>query len=286
MNLINFEFDPSQTFMPSEATRKWGLYTHKSPHVYAGIVLPGFFQTTYFTFHLIGFIAIFILEGLAILWSFEEGSSIAIILGLAFFDIFLAVMSHRKHNEIVLCKNRILFEKDQVNKTNHQRNLIKYNRYKNFFYFLIMGSAFAKFYFFFSIYFFFNAVSLLIMFLYLLGGLLHISCTGYAVFTIIFYWMISRERNKYLDSQGATLSYGINKEPFVHPIESAQKLILTPVEVDAHKIIEKDGNYYFETNGILNDSQLARMISRQKDENAKREVAINGIAHQYSILTA
>jgi hypothetical protein len=50
MNLINFEFDPTERFVPSNDTKKWGLYTHKSRNIYAGVVLPGFYQTTYFTF--------------------------------------------------------------------------------------------------------------------------------------------------------------------------------------------------------------------------------------------
>jgi hypothetical protein len=282
MNLINFEFDPSESFVPSKETKKWGLYTHKSRHIYAGIILPGFFQTTLFTFHLIGFFSIFILEGLAILWSFEEGSSIAIILGLAFFDIFLAIMAHRKHNEIVLNKNYVLFLEGE-RKTNYQRKLSSLNLYKNFFYFLIMFSAIAKFYFFFSIYFFFDAVSLLILFLYLLGGLLHVTCTGYAIFTLIFYRMISKERSKYLDSEGRDSTYDRNN-PFEQVISTSEGIRLQPVEIDFHKIVERDGQYYFQTFGVLNDRQLGNMINRQIDDNARRLVAIEGIKHQEKIL--
>lgn len=279
MNLINFEFDLDERFEPTSITKKWGMYTHKSKHISAGMTLPGFFQTTNFTFHLIGFFSVFLLEGIAIAWSFEEGSGVAIILGLAFFDIFLAIMAHRKHADIALHRNIILYSKGPV-KTKYEVELTSKINYRNFFYFLIVASALAKFYFFFSIYMVFDAISLLILFLYLLGGILHISCTGYAVFSLIFYRKINKDRSLFIKSGGNENRYDINK-PFEHPIEVSDNVKLYPVIVDQlQRIIERDGVYYFQTNGILNDRQLRNMISNQQTDNSKRIVALEGIKHQ------
>jgi hypothetical protein len=306
MNLINFEFEPNQSFIPRPYTRKFGLYTHKSSEIVAGVTLPGLFQTTNLPFHLIGFFSVFVLEILAILWSFEEGSSIAIILWLAVLDIVLAVAAHLNYNSITLTKNHILTSSDNVTILNANNNIVTDNNtltsnnvkikensintnlkfrkklsslllLRNFFYFLIILSAVGKFYFFFSIYFIFDAVSLLILFFYLLGAILHITCTGYAIFTMIFSILLKIDYSKYVNNNNN--SYDINK-PEEYNIETGG-IQLTLLSEGKHKIVKsEDGKFKFQSFGILNDLQLRAMVNGQKDIHSQRIVAIEGVSVQ------
>jgi len=287
MDFINFEFDPNSNFTPSNETKNWGMYTHKSKHTIAGMTIPGFYQTTNITFHLLGFFFVFILEGIAIVWSHEEGSSIAIILGLAIFDIFLAIMAHRNHANITIYRNLIIFT-EGTDKLKYEDKLSSLINNRNFYYFLIIVSAMAKFYFFFSIYMFFDAVSLLILFLYLLVGILHISCTGYAIFSLIFLRKISVEHSKFKKSSGKKHYYDV-QSPLNQPINLDGIKSLREVVVDrTHSIIKREEddkvNFYFKTNGVLNDRQLNIMISNQQTDTEKRIIAVEGIKQQYLIL--
>lgn len=281
MNLINFEFNLDEHFAPSQATKKWGLFTHKTRHIYAGIPLPGFFQTTGFPYQLIGFFLIIGLEVAAIAWSHREGSSVEIIIGLALFDLVLAVAGHWWHGDITLFKNMVLFEKGQL-KQQYERRLRGKILLRNIFYFLIIASAFTKFAFFYVIYMMFDATALLILFFYLLGGILHIACTGYTWFTIIFWYNIQRERTKFINSGGKRFTFD-PEEPFEQEIELSEGMRLEPVKVDLHEIVENDGKFYFRTFGILNDRQLGNMIALQKNDEMRRVVAIEGLRHQHKI---
>lgn len=281
MNLINFEFNLDENFAPSQSTKRWGLFTYKTRHIYSGIPLPGFFQTTGFPYQLAGFFIILALEAAAIIWSHEEGSSIEIIIGLALLDIVLAITGHLWHGDIILYKNMVLFEKERL-KQQYERKL-RFKRWlRNFFSFLIMASAFAKFAFFYAIYLFFDATALLILFFYVLGGILHIACTGYTWFTLIFWFNIQRERTRYINSGGKSFTFDPS-QPFEQEIEIPEGIRLKAVKVDLHEIVEKDQKFYFHTYGILNDRQLGNMIALQEKDEMRRIVAIEGIRHQHRI---
>ncbi len=277
MNLVNFEFDPSEKFEPSQATKKAGLATHKSQDQYAGVTLPGFFETTGYSWQLIGFFCIFLLEGAATFWSYSEGASVQIIIGLILLDVVLAIGSHWQHQDIVIYRNQLIFEKGAF----HKKIAGKLNKalaWCNFFYFLIISSAVTKFWFFFMIYMFFDATALLIAFFYLLGGVLHILCTGYALFTTRFKIAIGKEHKKYIQSVAEQFRF----TPLEQEIDSGG-MDLTPVTVGLHEIVEKEGKFFFRTNGILNDRELGNFIAHQSNDHQRRIVAVEGIRHQYNI---
>lgn len=282
MNLINYETPLDQTFSPSLSAKKASLATYKAKHQYSGgLTLPGFFQTTGFPWQLIGFVVILFLEGAAIFWSHYEGSSIEIILGLALFDILLAISAHWKHKEIVLFRNQIIFQTGEQQQ-HTKRQLKKAILVRNFFYLLILSSAFLKFYFFFSIYLYFDATAFLILVFYLLGGILHILCTGYALFTIIFWLQISKEHNKYIASNGKAFFFE-KDEPLIHEIQTSENISITTVKAEPQAIIEKNGKFYFQTFGVLTDRQLGNLISLQKNDVQRHIVAKEGVRLQYTI---
>ncbi len=281
MQLINFEFALDENFAPSQATKKWGLFTHKSKHIYAGIHLPGFFQTTGFPYQLMGLLIIFGLEIAAILWSHQEGSSIQIIIGLALLDIVLAIAGHWWQGDITLYKNMIVFEKGRL-KQQLERKLFFRKLIQSFFYLLIILSAFIKFGFFYVVYMSFDATALLILFFYLLGGILHVACTGHTLFTIIFWYNIQRERTQYINSSGKRYTFD-PEEAFQQEIRLSEVKKLTPVKAGLHEIIELDGKYYFQTYGILNDRQLGNMIALQDTDDMRQVIAKEGVRHQHMI---
>jgi hypothetical protein len=121
-----------------------------------------------------------------------------------------------------------------------------------------------------------------------LGGILHISCTGYAIFSLIFLRKISVEHSKFKKSSGKKHYYDV-QSPLNQPINLDGIKSLREVVVDrTHSIIKREeedkGNFYFKTNGVLNDRQLNIMISNQQTDTEKRIIAVEGIKQQYLIL--
>lgn len=277
MNLVNFEFEISENFEPSHSIKKAGLFTKKSSHLYAGVTLPGFFQTTGYSWQLIGFLSIFLLEGIATYWSYNEGGSIQVVIGLILFDIVLALASHWKHSDIVLAKNQIIFQSGALQQQT-KRKLLNALIWRNTFYFLIIFSGVTKFLFFFLIYMIFDARALLIGFFYLIGSILHILCTGYALFTLRFKIGIANDHSNYISSDAKQYVFNTLKLPI-----NAGNEKLTPVVVGLHEIMAENGIYYFQTKGILNDRELGNMIARQENDNSRRIIAVEGVKHQYEI---
>lgn len=280
MNLINFEFDPQEHFEPSAKTKWASLYTHKSAYRVAGTVLPGFFQTSRFPWQLVGFFMIFILEGLATAWSFEEGASVQIIIGLMLFDIVLAIASHWYHASYVEHANHILFAEDHLANA-LQLKLRKAVIWRNVFYLLIFASAVLKFAFFFMVYLFFDATALLIAVCYLIGGVLHILCTGYAIYTlIVFAPKIGREHKKYVTSTGTRyIANELDLEVDVNGLAPKE------IVVGEHRLYQRDGQYFLSTKGILTDGELRNMIAKQVGKNERWWMATEGVKRQFTILS-
>ncbi len=275
-----YEFQPEETFEPSSGTKEWALYTHKTEHSFAGVSLPGLFQTTYYEWQIIGFIGIFLLEGVATYWCFKEGVIITAILASIFVDVVLAVTAHVFQKDICRIKNELVYEED-LQAGVRKRRLKRKVLWQTFFYILILISAMFKVYWFFSVYRIPDATTLFVTVCYVVGGVLHIICTGYAVFTFIFNRKINGEHTRFVESNGKSFSFDPTK-PLRHPIGSP-KLIEVP---DGRQRITKegDGNYYFYTQGVLTDSKLRELIARQDTPDQRATVAREGVKHQITIL--
>ncbi len=276
--MLEFQYD--ENFEPSSNTKQWWLYTHKTERSFAGVTLPGLFQTTYYEWQMLGFILIFIIEGAATYWCYQEGVIITAILASIFVDLVLAIVAHVFQKDICRMKNDLVYESD-VAIGAIKRKLASTLLKQRFFYLLIFISALFKIFWFFSVYGIVDATTLFIMTCYLIGAILHITCTGYAIFTFIFNRKLAREHNRYLDSKHKEFAFDPSR-PLRSKL-SAEQLIET--EVGRHAIVKgEDGRFYLETFGVLTDAQLWAMIGKQIEPEQKRSLAVDGVKHQILIL--
>ena len=275
-----FDFNYEENFEPSSNTKQWCLYTHKTPRAFAGVNLPGLFQTTNYVWQILGFIAIFLLEGLATFWCFLEGVVITAILASIFVDLVLAIVAHLYQKDICRMQNELIYE-EQENAGRIERQLKSFKLRQNFFYLLIMISAIFKIFWFFDVYRIVDATMLFIMTCYIIGAILHITCTGYALFTFIFNWKINREHNAYLDSNHTVYAFDKNS-PLRTRLNSQD---VHEAQVGRHQIIkDPDGHIYLETLGVLTDAELWTLIGKQVEQEHKRALAVDGVRHQILIL--
>ena len=275
-----YDFQFSENFEPSQNTKKWCLYTHKGTSTFAHLQLPGFFQTTYYEWQILGFIGIFLIEGLATYWCFLEGVIITAILASIFIDLVLAVVAHMFQKSICKMKNELFHEGETVSGA-IKRRLSATKLRQRFFYLLIFVSALFKIFWFLNVYGIVDATTLFIMTCYLIGAILHITCTGYALFTFVFNRKIKNEHDKYDDSERKVFAFN-DKDPLRTQLSSNT---LHEAEAGRHRITNADdGNMYLETFGVLSDSELWTMIGRQIEPERKRTLAIDGVRHQMLIL--
>lgn len=297
-----FDFNYNENFEPSPNTKAFWLYTRKREMTAFGVTRPGLFATVNFEWQVVGFFAIFLLEGIATWWAFQEGVAITAILVSIFADVVLAVLSHLPQPNITKLKNELLFVAG-TNLANARSRLSSRRAVQRFFYLLIIVSACFKFYWFFAVYEVFDSTALFVLTCYLIGALLHISCTGYAIFTAIFEIKIRREHREYNSSGGASHAFN-PQQPRLHRFDTA--IELQPVTVGRHKIertapprqtaseqkatdvtVERErtsDGFFLYTNGILTDKELTQMIGQQITPDQQRVVAVEGVKHQYNMM--
>ncbi|HUI29364.1 MAG TPA: hypothetical protein VLX91_04030 [Candidatus Acidoferrales bacterium] len=285
-----FEFNPDENFWPSQSTKRAWMYTHKTVRTFAAVPLPGLFATTTFIWRILGVIGIFILESIATYYSYWQGVNITAIIGSIVVDFVLAVLSHLPwQQKICECKNKLVYEEDVTAKKTARR-LSRYKMLQRFLYLFIVCSAFFKFYWFYSVYGIPNTTSGLIFTCYMIGAMLHCSCTGYAIFTIIFELQISKEHTAYIESEAKEFAYDSSNPLRIDLGDREFKAL----EVGNHKIVmetkERAGGggtekrYWLETLGVLTDKELSEFISRQDTREQKRDLAVKGVEHQMAIL--
>ena len=271
------DIDNNENFEPSSETKVWWLYTHKTPHKIAGVLLPGVFQTTNYVEQILGFIAIFLLEGLATFWCFSEGVIITAILASIVVDLVLALVAHLYQKDICRLQNELIYE-EQNKQGAIALKLKSLKLRQNFFYLLIMISAIFKIFWFYDVYRIIDATTLFIMTCYIVGAILHITCTGYVLFTFRFSLKMKSEYKKFLKS---------NQTEYVRT-KASQKLNykgIKEVVAGPHRVTKrKDGQIYLETLGVLTDKELRGLILNQPDAESQGAMAKAGVRHQISML--
>ncbi|MFN3849392.1 MAG: hypothetical protein ACK4NY_08195 [Spirosomataceae bacterium] len=283
LSFKQFHFDPNQNFEPSKQTKDFWLYTQKSQANFAGVQLPGLFESVGYSTQIVAFVAILILEGVPTYYGIEEGVLWQGIVAAIFIDIALAICSHLWHNKICLHRNQLVIANSSVEKEKINR-LIKSYKFKTYtFYLLILVSAGFKFYLFIDAYRVWNTVSVATLVCYLLGAILHIVYTGYFFYTSRFNYKIQNEYKEYVFSNG--MKYGITGI-LEQPINTdGVNIELKSYKVGSHSITQKeDGKYYFKTYGVLLDVELAALAGVQQTSIAQSIVAREGLKHQLLIL--
>ncbi|MEW6617998.1 MAG: hypothetical protein AB1422_01385 [bacterium] len=207
------------------------------------------------------------------------GVIITAILASIFVDLALAIVAHIFQKSICKMKNELVY-KENDEKRITERSLRSTQSLQRFFYSLILLSAGFKICWFLSARSTPDATALFIGVCYFLGAILHITCTGYAIFTFIFKGKIKREYNKYLNSKSQAFGFDENN-PIETELTSGK---LKTVTVGHHEIIESDAKFLLKTLGVLTDEELWSMIARQDAGEPKRTLAIEGVEHQIKIL--
>lgn len=279
LSFRQFEFQPNQNFEPSKSTKEFWLYTKKSKRTFAGVTLPGLYETVGYSTQMICFFAIFILELIPTIYGIEEGVLWEAIMGAIFIDIFFAIVSHWWHDKICLYKNELVIASTEVSKEDLRRKINRYNSFTYFFYLLILASGCLKFYFFYDAYMTPDAIAGAVLVCYLLGSILHIAYTGYFLYTSRFNYKIHSEYSRYISSNGQ--SFGItdsNPQPINTDNTNVQ---ITEYQAGQHKILKKENDqYYFDTYGVLTDKELASLIGIQKSATSQSMIAREGLKQQ------
>ncbi len=273
----------THSFEPSIDTKYAWLRTAKRSQNFAGIELPGLFQTTFFERHTLGFVLIFVCEGIATWLTWAYGANLVVILLSILIDFVLAYFAHTWQKDLTIAQNERVISSAFDEKRFFEKKISSAKFNSAILKFGIGLSAVIK------IYFYFRGTdmsvddpfSLAVIFLYSLAALFHITCTGYFIAEIQYRWKIKKERDKYEDSKGGKFSTDFYEQP----IETIIELDSHAVDYGKKSIVKKDdGKYYFMTKGILTDSELVELISFQKNDEKKRTIALEGIKHQIKIL--
>ncbi len=283
MSLLTLNFPADQNFEPTAETKEKILYTHKSNRQFAGISIPGIFQTTNHTLHLIAFFLILVIEAIATWYCWDKGVDPTAIIVAIMVDILLALLSHRPHKEILKLKNQLIFTEGTL-AINIQNAISKLKLKQNLFFILIFILAGFKIYWFCSVYgFVFDTTTLLIIVSYTLAAVMHIAFTGFALFGLFVSIFLNNDYRDFIKSNGTKNFYNL-QTPLRHIFETKLELVECVVN-DKHKLVKnKENSYQFETFGLLTDKDLVEFIMKQNDANQKREIIVEGIKHQLTIL--
>lgn len=286
LSFKEFKFSHGDEFEPSKSTRNFWLYTKKSSSDFGSVILPGMFSTMGYSAQMPFFALIFVLEGCATYYGYNEGMFWIGVVGLIIFDIFLAICSHLLHDDICNQQNILATTEDNAERKRIKKIIKKYKWLKIIAYFLILLLSFVKCGFFYIAYLSIDAVFVTISLCYFIAALLHIQYTGYFLYTSRYNYKIGREYSDYIDSGKKAHAIDLNK-PLDQPVKN-QNVVLNPCNRGRHSLYKITTNgidaYFLKTFGIMEDSELNVLIGAQQSLAAKQIVATEGVKQQLLML--
>ncbi len=256
-----FHFAPGFNFEPSRGTKNFWLYTKKKAEAHGG--LPGMFSTDGYSAQMLLFITIFILEGIATVYGYEQGMLWEAVVGCILIDIVLAMWAHWWQNEVCQLKNAKLVEADIVQRTNLEARIETCERYSNILNCLIGVSALIKCFFFYDTYMNLDGVFMGVIACYLIAALLHVYYTGYFLYTSRFNYLIWKDYKKHIASGGA--QYAANHLSIKITNDG---LDLAETMAGRQRIV-KAQQYFFKTQDILQTHELNMLIAAQRSVAAQ-----------------
>ncbi|QJD78877.1 hypothetical protein [Spirosoma rhododendri] len=287
LSFKQFTFPPigqlnNNPFDPSLSTKRRWFYTKKN-ELNFGVTLPGLCETTDYSTQMLAFFGILLLEIIPTVYGIAQGLLWEAVAAAILIDIALAIASHLWHNKILVAKNQLVITSNPIQIQNIQGEISKYKIWTNFFYALIFLSGCIKFAFFYVAYIYVDAISGAVLVCYLLGAVLHITYTGYFIYTSRYYWFVNSEYNQYLKTGGGRFAINIvNKQPIL--VDGAQ-VALNTAQIGLHRIsVDSKGTYFFETLGIMTDKELVGFINAQQSQIAQSVIAKEGLKHQLQSL--
>lgn len=263
-----FHFAHGYNFEPSRGTKNFWLYTKKKAEAHGG--LPGMFSTDSYSTQMLLFIAIFILEGVATVYGYEEGMLWEAVVGCIVIDIFFAIGAHAWQKEICELKNTLLVETQIVEKTRLQERIETCERYSTLLNILIGVSGLVKCLFFYDTYMNIDGVFMGVVACYLIAALLHVYYTGYFLYTSRFNYLIWKEYNKHIASGGTVYA-----AKHLNILIANNDIDLYATNAGSQRIVKK-AQYFFKTQGVLDDTELKRLIAGQLTPAAQAIVAREG----------
>ena len=279
--LSQFFYTPEVHFQPDGKVLKAWLSTNKNTMNNAGVMRPGMFNEPSMTSSLL-FLLILLIELGATFWVNDQGMAIAIIVSFIFMDIALAVFSHRMEGRIVQSKNELLFNTNNLRGENIKSMIQRFTFYRNFFYVLILASGLYKGISFYLLYTTLDSMTICVIVAYFLAAILHIYNTGYAFAYWNFQLTLSNQFKKFMNTEGGVYKYE-KDAPRQTAIETT--IPLKEASTSKHAIVLRSGTYFFETKGILLDTELSELISKQVNNEQQRIIAIEGVRLQCAQLT-
>ena len=287
LSFKQFDFPPAgqnnnNPFDPKMSTKKFWLYTKKNELNY-GVTLPGLCETTGYSTQMLAFFGILILEAVPTIYGIKQGLLWQAVVAAIFVDIFFAVAAHWWHDEILKRKNQLVITLDSIEKQNLIREIKKYTFFSNFFYFLVFVSGCIKSFLFFKAYIFFDAIVAGVVVCYLLGAILHITYTGYFLYTSRFYWFLHNEFKVYLDTNKNQIlgKFSVNQRNLQPINTNGTNIHFNLVNKGLHSISrDSSGTYYLDTLGIVTDKELVGFIETQQNPIARDVIAREGLSRQ------
>lgn len=303
---MNSYLRPDENFAPTSGTRNQWLHTPKKQKTIAGITIYGLFETYRFDLCITALLAIIVAEAIAFGIFYSEAdniNTIIIVLAAMILDFILALLSHKDQDKICLINNLITLENDVRKKQSLQngpidsqnplygikKSLKYYNRikitYRVFIAFLavVKIGAFAAFHegdngni---------DGIFVFVTALYSIAAYLHIMFTGYLYYVWTFHRNVKREHDRYVSSGGDLYSYDVN-DPLSSVIETTTELnIVRQGDQEIIRDANKPNTYRLITLGILTDTELNYLVSRQDNSEQKGIVLRVGIRHQIEQLS-
>lgn len=259
------------------------LATKSQPRRYAGVTLPGMFESYGELMICLFTIIAFCFEIIPAVFSYNKAEvPIPYLFTPIIGDLACAILAHWNKSKEVLNANRALVEEDDTLKKKFEKHYRKYRNISFIFYGLIVCLAIIKVIFFVQAWGTINdAPPLLITLLYSIAAVVHIFFTGYFVALIKYKLKYRREYNKFIESEGKennVIDY--NPQPIAN-----EGVALLEKEVGDHRLYKAENDIYvLDTYGILTDAELAEFASKQQTPSAKQIVALAGLKQQLDSL--
>jgi hypothetical protein len=289
MSFLRPQLAPKSNFRPQRDTLWTWLSTPKKRIDLNPYHLPGLFHTYNLGAYISGVCAILILEGGAAFWSISQGVWWVALVAALIIDFVLAYVSHLFQASICFNRNKLMVVSLAVSDPNEQarqrarleRDLGWRTFWQKVFYLLILVDAGFKCWCFHQAYPFIDAVGLLVVICYIIGGILHISCTGNVLYSVWFSLKWHRDHNLYLDSP-TDVNVSFSSVRIERPLDS--KFTFKSAVAGNHSIQQKDGSAVFTTMGVLTDDEIRNLLNAQEDSGSRWHLATFLLHHQLTFL--
>jgi hypothetical protein len=276
-------------FEPNKNAKRLWRYTRKSKSDYAGVSLPGLFETHNFWSDAVCVTLILIGEiyGLYNLWAAARGQfRPAFVVGLFLIDVLAAVLLHLLRGPQCEAENRAVAaagtEGGHFDQLEFKKKAKWLKIWRLPFFVLIVAVALFKIGAFYSFVGEFTPIVLSVIVSYAIVAALQIRSTGAFGAEVITSWMIGSQQRSFESTHGADFVEENYHAWF--PASTTSNLKAVQAGRYSVRLDAKSGQFSLEGTGILMDSDLYKLAHDQDMPEGTRTVAIIGLGLQLVIL--